>query len=107
MVMKLDKLTKEQIKEGVKGINVGEEAIELIKDIHTLTQRIADLMSEKKVLSCIVDMGVIVCVASAGSPNIVATMGTSLGITTASLGVLEEVSKMAKGKGEEHEDKED
>lgn len=107
MAMKLEKFTKEQVKEGIKGINVREEAIELIKDIHTLTQRIADLIEDKKALSCAVNMGVIVCVASAGSPDMIATMGTSLGITTASLGVLKEVSKMTKGKGEEHEDKED
>ena len=105
--MKIDRLTKEQVRVRLEGIDVGKEGIELIKDINTLTQRIADLMEDKKALSCAIDLGVIVCVSSAGSPDMIATMGTQLGITTASMGVLKETAKMVKGEGEKHEDKED
>lgn len=107
MAMKIDRLTKEQVKESINGIDVGEELKELVKDIHTLTQRIADLVEDKKALSCAVNLGVVVCVASAGTPDMVATMGTPLGIATASIDILQELAKMPKGKGEGHEDKED
>lgn len=73
---------------------VVREVHEIIKDFHTLAERMQDIVNNNEIPVGLFDVGVVVGVASAGSPDFTMTLGTRDGVVKASVGLMESVKEV-------------
>lgn len=69
---------------------------EVIRDLKTLADRMQDIVSNNEVPVGIFDVGVVIGVASGGSPDFTLTLGTREGVIEASKGMIESVKEVLK-----------
>lgn len=73
--------------------NVIGQVHEVIKDLKTLAERMQDIVINSEVPVGIFDVGVVVCVASGGSPDFTITLGTREGVVKATIGLMESIKE--------------
>lgn len=69
---------------------------EVIRDLKILADRMQDIVANNEVPVGLLDMGVVICVASGGSLDFAMTLGTREGIIAASKGMIEGISEVLK-----------
>lgn len=83
--------TIEVRKSDIDPARIIQDVHEVIKDLKTLTDRMQDIIANNEVPVGIFDVGVVVGVASGGSPDFTLTLGTGKGVIEASKGIMNSV----------------
>lgn len=88
--------TIEVRKSDIDPARIIHDAHEVIRDLKILADRMQDIVANNEVPAGLLDMGVVICVASGGSPDFTMALGTRKGIIAASKGIIESISEVLK-----------